>query len=201
MKYPQTLENLISCYKKLPGVGEKTAERMAFSTLKMDEETVQLFSDSLKDVKTKIKKCIICNNITEEEKCSICKDESRIQTTICILEDAKKVQMIEKLKVYNGLYHIIEEPVTPFISSDTIDRNINPLIKRITDNNVEEIIFALKLTIEGETTAAYISKLLEKEEVKITKIAQGIPHGADIDYIDSLTLEKAIEDRKVIWGR
>ena len=185
MKYPETIENLITCYKRLPGVGHKTAERMALATLKMDDEMVALFADSLINSKEKLKKCHLCNNITEKTECFVCSDHSREKKTLCIVEDAKKIIMLEKLNVFKGLYHIIEEPVSPMIGNERIEKE-----------NIEELIFALKLTIEGETTMAYITRLVGDRDIKITKIAQGVPHGADIDYIDNFTLEKAFEERK-----
>lgn len=198
MNYPKTLQNLISCFKKMPGVGEKSAERMAMSVLKMDSEFVELFSSSLLDSKTKIKKCIKCNNYTEYDICSICSDEHRDLKTICVVEDAKNLMLIERLGIYRGSYHIIEGLISPLDGVDLAKTNIEKLLKRIQEDNICEVIFALKLTIEGETTALYIAKILEGKGIKISKIAQGIPHGADIDYIDALTLERALEDRKEV---
>lgn len=198
MKYPKTIETLINSYKKLPGIGEKTAERMALTTLKMNEEVVKEFAKALLETKTKIKICKICNNICEGEICIICADEKRERKVICVVEDVKKIILVEKLNVYKGLYHILTEPVSPLLGSEKIDLLINPLIERIKKEGIEELMFALKLSIEGETTIAYIHKLLEDEPVKITRIAQGIPLGVDIDYIDALTLERAIEERKTM---
>lgn len=195
MNYPRTIQNLITCFKKLPGVGEKTAERMALSILKMDHEVIDLFSVSLTDTKTKIKRCVRCNNLTESDLCDICRDESRDKKTICVVEDPKNLILIERLGIYRGQYHVINGLLSPFDGIDLSNMNINQLLNRIDEEQIEEIIFALKLTIEGETTALYISKLLENKKVKTSKIAQGIPHGADIDYIDALTLERALEDR------
>lgn len=196
MKYPTTIENLIACFKKLPGIGEKTAERLALSTLKFDQDILELFSQSLLDTKTKIKRCENCNNLSEKDFCNICLDEGRDKKIICIVDDPKNLILIEKLGVYNGNYHVINGLLSPIDGIEIEKMNILNLIKRIQKEQIEEIIFALKLTIEGETTALYISKLLEKTNIKISKIAQGIPHGADIEYIDALTLEKALEDRK-----
>lgn len=195
MNYPKTIQNLILCFKKLPGIGEKSAERMALSVLKMDDEVVELFSNSLVDSKTKIKRCTRCNNFTEKDLCDICEDDSRDKKTICIVEEPKNLILIERLGIYRGQYHIINGLISPFEGIEISQMNINSLLKRIDDENIEEVIFALKLTIEGETTSLYISKLLENKKIKVSKIAQGIPHGADIDYIDALTLERALEDR------
>lgn len=198
MNYPPTIKNLIECFKKLPGIGEKTAERLSLFTLKLDNEVIELFSKSLTDVKSKIKKCKICNNLTEKDKCDICLDENRNSKIICIVQEAKNIIMMEKSNVYNGQYHVIENLISPLDGVNPSDINISTLESRIKENGVEEIIIVLKQSIEGETTTLYITKILEKTNVKITKIAQGIPHGADMDYIDYLTLEKAIEDRKEV---
>jgi len=198
MNYPPTIKNLIECFKKLPGIGEKTAERLSLFTLKLDNEVIELFSKSLTDVKSKIKKCKICNNLTENDKCDICLDENRNSKIICIVQEVKNIIMMEKSNVYNGQYHVIENLISPLDGVNPSDINISTLESRIKENGVEEIIIVLKQSIEGETTTLYITKILEKTNVKITKIAQGIPHGADMDYIDYLTLEKAIEDRKEV---
>ncbi len=196
MKYPETIENLISCYQKMPGIGRKSAERMALATLKLGKEEISFFSRNLLDTKEKIKKCANCNNFSEEELCIICNNPNRDIRKICIVEDARKILTLEKLNVFDGFYYLIEEMITPAISNEKIDQLVEPLIKKANEKTVEEIIFALRLTIEGETTVAYITKILSDKGIKITRIAQGVPHGADIDYVDSLTLEKAFEERK-----
>lgn len=198
MIYPPTIKNLIECFKKLPGIGEKSAERLALHILKLDDEIVNLFSQSLIDSKRKIKRCKICNNLTENDKCDLCLDESRNKKTICIVEDVKSIIMMEKSSVYNGQYHVIGKLISPLEGINPSDINISTLKSRIKKDNVQEIIIVLKQSIEGETTTLYISKFLEKMNVKISKIAQGIPHGTDMDYIDYLTLETAIENRKEI---
>ena len=195
MKYPETIQNLIECFKKLPGIGEKTAERLALSTLDMDEENLNLFSKSLSDVKKKIRRCTKCNNLTEEELCEICKNKNRNCKVICVVEKPKNVILFEKLNIFDGSYHILDGLISPIDGVNPEDINIDSLIERVKNDKVEEIILALKPTIEGETTSLYISKLLEKEKTKISKIAHGIPLGADIDYVDSLTLEMALENR------
>ena len=195
MNYPKTIKDLIECFKKLPGIGEKTAERLALSTLQMDDDILNLFSSSLKNVKIKIKRCKRCNNLCEEDLCEICKNNNRDKKTLCIVEDPKNVIIFEKVGTYNGLYHVLDGLISPLDGINPEDININSLIDRIKKEKIEEIILALKPSIEGETTSLYISKLLEKEKIKITKIAHGIPIGVDIEYIDALTLEMALEDR------
>ena len=195
MNYPKTIRDLIECYKKLPGVGEKTAERMALSTLEMEDDIINLFSDSLKNLKDKIKRCKICNNLSEEDKCEICKQNNRNKNIICVVEEPKNIIMFEKVGTYKGLYHVLDGLISPLDGINPENLNISSLIERIKKEPIEEVILALKPSIEGETTSLYISKLLEKENVKITKIAHGIPIGVDMEYIDSLTLEMALEDR------
>ena len=198
MKYPKTLNDLIECFKKLPGIGEKSAERMALSTLDMDEDILELFSESLSNVKQKINRCSICNNLSEDELCEICKQTDRNKKIICVVEDAKNVILFEKIGSYNGLYHVLDGLISPLDNVNPEDINIDKLINRVKENEIEEVILAVKPSIEGETTSLYISKLLEGENVKVSKIAHGVPIGVDMEYIDSLTLEMALEDRKNI---
>jgi recombination protein RecR len=198
MNYPKTILNLIECFKKLPGIGEKTAERLALSTMNMDEDIIELFSKSLKDSKTKIKKCERCGSLTEDKLCDICKDEHRDHSILCVVEESKNVVLFEKIGTFKGVYHVLGGLISPLEGINPEDIHIDKLIKRIKSENIKEVILAIKPSIEGETTALYISKMLEDTKIKITKIAHGIPMGAEIDYIDPLTLEMAIEDRTTI---
>lgn len=198
MNYPKTILNLIECFKKLPGIGEKTAERLALATLNIDSEIIELFSTSLNNIQTKIKKCPRCGSLTEEDLCQICQDKSRDTTTLCVVEECKNVILFEKIGSYKGLYHVLGGLISPLDGINPEDIHIDKLIERIRNENIKEVILAIKPSIEGETTALYISKMLENTDVKITKIAHGIPMGADIDYIDPLTLEMAIMDRTTI---
>ena len=198
MEYPSSILRLIESFKKLPGVGEKSAERYAFSILELDKEDADEFSNALKDVKSKIKTCPICNHITEDDKCFICSDDSRDKKTICVVEDTKNVISFEKLAVYNGLYFVLDGLISPLDGIGPEDINIDKLIDRIKKEKIKEVILAIKPSIEGETTLLYIQKLLEGMDVLVTRIAHGIPLGADIEYIDSLTLEMALQDRKEI---
>lgn len=198
MKYPDTINDLIECFKKLPSIGEKTAERLALSTLTMDDKTIELFSNSLKNIKTKIKKCDKCNNLTEDTLCSVCKNKNRNSEMLCVVENAKDVKLIENNNIYNGYYYVLQNLISPSNGLDPSSIEFDRIINLIKENNVKEVIIAIKPNIEGETTALYISKLLEKYDVIVSRIALGIPIGAEIDYVDSLTLEMAIENRKVI---
>ena len=201
MKYPNTIQNLIECFKKLPGIGEKTAERLALSVLDIDSDTINLFSKSLKDSKTKIKRCERCNNLSENELCEICKDKTRDKQLLCVVEEPKNVILLEKLNIFNGLYHVLDGLISPIDGINPEDINLSSLIERVKKDKVKEIILALKPSVEGETTSLYISKVLENINVKITKIAHGIPLGAEIDYVDALTLEMALENRLDITNK
>lgn len=201
MKYPDTINDLIECFKKLPSIGEKTAERLALSTLVMDDKTIELFSNSLKNIKKKIKKCQKCNNLTEDKLCSICQNKNRNPNTLCIVENAKDVKLIENNNIYNGYYYVLQNLISPSNGLDPSSIEFDRIVDLIKEKDVKEVIIAIKPNIEGETTSLYISKLLEKYNVIVSRIALGIPIGAEIDYVDSLTLEMAIENRKIINGK
>ena len=195
MQYPQVLADLIECYKKLPGVGEKTAERMALATLEMDEEILDLFGDTLKTVKKKITRCKKCNNLADGDLCEVCKSKNRDTKTLCIVEEPKNVVIFEKIGSYKGLYHVLDGLISPLDGVAPEDLNLDTLVDRINKESIKEVIIAVKPSIEGETTSLYISKILENLPVKVSKIAHGIPIGVDMEYIDALTLELALEDR------
>lgn len=198
MLYPETINNLIDCYKKLPGIGEKTAERMALYCLEMDEDVLEVFSDSLISLKKKIKRCKKCNNLTENELCNICSNNNRNQNIICVVEDTKNVFQFERIGSFNGLYHVLDGLISPLDNINPEDLNIKSLIERIDNENIKEVIIAVKPSVEGETTSLYISKILQDKNVIVSKIAYGVPIGADMDYVDALTLELALEERKNI---
>lgn len=196
--YPKSLRNLIDCFKKLPSIGEKTAERMAFATMNMTAEQIELFAKSLLNVKNNIKKCSICNNLTENDLCDICSDSSRNNDVLCVVDSPKNVVLFEKIGSFWGKYHVLDGLISPLdgITPDQI--NIKTLIERVKREDIKEIIVAVKPSIEGETTALYISRVFENSPVLVSKIAHGVPLGTDMEYIDSLTLEMALEDRKKI---
>ena len=198
MKYPTTIQNLIECFQKLPGIGEKTAERLALSTLNFEQETIDVFSESLKNTKTKIKKCSRCNNLAEDDLCEICKDDSRDAKLLCVVESPKNIMLFEKLGTFHGYYHVIDGLISPLDGINPEDIHIPEMINRIREENIEEVILALKPSVEGETTSLYISKILDKSNILVSKIAHGVPLGADMDYVDSLTLELALENKKKI---
>lgn len=197
MNYPKTIQNLIECFKSLPGVGEKTAERLALSLLNFDEEKINLFSTSISDIKKKVKRCKFCNNLSDEDECEICKNKtSRNTDVICVVEEPKNVILFEKVGSFNGLYHVLDGLISPLDGINPEDINIGSLIKRVKENKPKEVIIALKSSIEAETTTLYIKKMLEGLDVNVTKLAQGVPIGVDMEYLDSMTLEMAFEDRK-----
>lgn len=198
MNYPTFLEKLIGCFKKLPGIGEKSAERLALATLEFNDEEVEEFSDILVEAKKKLGRCSICGHITENEVCDICSDEGRNKNIICVIEDFKSIFAFEKSGKYNGTYHVLNGLISPIDDIGPEDINLPSLIARIEKLDNPELILALKPTIEGEATTLYIKKILENKKVTISRLSYGIPIGADIDYLDNVTLEKALEDRKKI---
>jgi recombination protein RecR len=198
MIYPKKLENIIEYYKKLPGIGDKSAERLALATLDMTLEQVSDFSKSLKEAKESLRPCKICGNLTDSEVCDICSDDNRDKNIICVLEDYKSAFTFEKVGNYKGTYHILNGLISPTEGISYEDINLSSLIERVEKLDHPELILALKSTIEGETTTLFIKKIFEEKDVVISRLSYGIPMGADIDYIDVVTLDKALDDRKQI---
>lgn len=199
MGYPKVLEELISYLRKLPGVGEKTAERLALSLIELRKEELSDFSTLLKNLPNNLHKCKICGHLSDAEICQICDSSSREKATICVVEDYKSVFMFERVGSYKGVYHILDGLISPVDGITPDDINISSLVERIKMSDEQmEIILALKPSIEGETTTLYIKKILEKYNVKISRLSYGIPMGVEIDYLDSLTLERALKDRKEV---
>lgn len=196
--YPNSIKNIIECFKDLPGIGEKTAERLAFSLINFDKEKLTSFSNAICDVRDKLTYCDICGNITENEICDICADKERKSSIIFVVEKAKDISLFEKINIFNGKYHVLGGLISPLEGIGPEDINIDKLLSRIDKEEIEELILALKPSIEGETTMQYIKKVLENKNIKVTRIATGIPIGTDIEYIDSMTLEFAFEGRKDI---
>lgn len=198
MGYPQSLNELIESLKKLPTIGEKSAERLAFAIMNLDNDEVESFSRAIIDVKSKIRKCCKCGNITENEICDICSDKNRDSNVICVVEDSKNIITLEKMGTYNGKYHVLNGLISPINGKGPDDIDINSLIDKVKENNIKEVIIAISPTLDGETTALYISKLLEGNDVIVSKIAYGIPMGADMEYLDPMTLSMAILNRNKI---
>lgn len=196
--YPSKLQQLIDSFKYLPGIGEKTAERLAFSVMDMDEERVEYFSESLKNVKKYIHRCPICNSLTDLDLCDICDNKNRDDNVLCVVEDPKSVFLFEKLCLFKGKYHVLKGLISPLDGINPEDIELEKLIDRVKNETFTEIILAFKPSIEGETTSLYIKRVLDDLNINITKIASGIPIGADMEYIDAMTLERALLDRKSI---
>ena len=196
--YPKSINNLIEAFKYFPGVGEKSAERMAFHVLGMDNIQTDFLSSSIKNAKEKIKRCKICNHITEDEICSICSDTTRNKDLLCVVEDPKSVISIEKLGIYNGYYHVLNGLIETLDGINPEDIRLDKLIKRIEENKFKEIIIAVKPCLEGEMTALYINNVLSGMNVTVSRLASGIPMGADMEYIDPITFEASFDNRKKI---
>lgn len=194
--YPSSIRNLIECLKDLPGIGEKSAERLAYAIVGFDKDKLDNFANSLISIKDNIKRCQSCNCITDMDFCYICNDKNRVNDTIFVVEKSKDIILFEKMGTYNGKYHVLDGLISPLDGINPEDINLNSLVKRVQDDNVREVIVVLKPSIEGETTMQYIKKILSKYDVKVSKIPIGIPMGTDIEYIDTMTLEMAFEDRK-----
>lgn len=193
---PNSLKNLVDNLKSLPGIGGKTAERLAFSMIGFDKTNLTNFANAILDVRDKIDYCKLCGNITDSELCMVCSDTSRDFSIIFVVEKPKDIILFEKLGVYKGFYHVLNGLISPLDGIGPDEIRIAELLDRVEKEKISEIILALKPSIEGETTMQYIKKLLSDKEVKVSKIATGVPIGADMEYIDSLTLELAIDERK-----
>lgn len=197
--YPDILTKTIEYFKKFNGIGEKTAERLSLSVLEMSSDDVDNFSKSIIELKNKIIRCKVCGHITEEEVCSICSNKFRNDNLICVVEDYKSVFMFEKTGNYDGKFHVLNGVISPIDGITPDELNISTLLDRISKLDGEkEVIIALKPSIEGEATTLYLKKILEKYNVKITRLSYGIPMGVEIDYLDSITLDRALKDRKDI---
>ena len=197
MSYPNALSSLINSFKKLPGIGEKSAERYALSIMELMGEDVENFASSMIDCRNNLHPCEICGHITDKDMCDICASDYRNKNVICILEDYKSVFAFEKAGNYNGVYHVLNGLISPIDGINPEDLNIASLINDRLDN-VKEIILAINPSIEGEVTSLYIQKILEKKNIKISRLSYGIPMGGDIEYLDPLMISKALDDRKVI---
>lgn len=198
MQYPEPIAKLIDSYSKLPGVGAKTASRLAFYTLTMDPEDVKNFAESLSTVKDSITFCEICGNITskDENPCAICMDSSRDRSTVLVLQNPKDVMVMEQTQEYHGLYHVLNGVISPSAGTGPEDINLPALIRRLSkDDEIKEVIVGTNANTDGEATAMYIARLVKPANIKVTRLASGLAVGSDIDYADQLTLIKSIEGR------
>ena len=196
MQYPELITQLIASYMKLPGIGQKSATRLAFYTLGMDEEDVTGFAQALIAAKRDLQFCSICGNITENDPCIICQDTSRDQTTVLVVEQSKDVMSMENTHEYHGLYHVLHGVLSPLNGQGPDDINITSLVTRLQDHSdISEVIVATNANSEGEATAMYLARLLKPAGIKVTRLAHGLAVGSDIDYADEMTLIKAVEGR------
>ncbi|MEN8905700.1 MAG: recombination mediator RecR [Clostridiales bacterium] len=194
--YSNVILKLIEEFEKLPGIGHKTAQRLAYHVLNQPIEKVESLSNAILDAKNKIKFCSICSNLTEISPCTICSNQKRDKSIICIVENSKDIIALEKTKEYRGQYHVLNGVIAPMLNIGPNDINIKGLLDRINkDDSIKEIVMATNPNIEGEATAVYISKLIKPLGIKVTRIAHGIPIGGDLEYADEVTLAKALEGR------
>ncbi|BAQ09468.1 recombination mediator RecR [Sporosarcina sp. FSL W7-1349] len=196
MHYPEPISKLIDSFMKLPGIGPKTAGRLAFFVLGMKEDTVLDFAKALVDAKRNLRFCSVCGHITDIDPCHICQDSRRDHSMICVVQDPKDVIAMEKMRDYNGLYHVLHGAISPMDGIGPEDINVPSLLTRLQDEEVQELILATNPTIEGEATAMYISRLVKPSGITTTRIAHGLPVGGDLEYADEVTLSKALEGRR-----
>ncbi|ATH61094.1 MULTISPECIES: recombination mediator RecR [Staphylococcus] len=195
MHYPEPISKLIDSFMKLPGIGPKTAQRLAFHVLDMKEDDVVQFAKALVDVKRELTYCNECGHITEQDPCYICQDKQRDRSIICVVEDDKDVIAMEKMREYKGLYHVLHGSISPMDGIGPEDINIPSLINRLKNDEVKELILAMNPNLEGESTAMYISRLVKPIGITVTRLAQGLSVGGDLEYADEVTLSKAIMGR------
>lgn len=196
MHYPEPISKLMESFMKLPGIGPKTAARLAFFVLGMKEDTVLDFAKALVDAKRNLSFCSVCGHITDVDPCRICQDTSRDRSMICVVQDPKDVIAMEKMRDYTGLYHVLQGAISPMDGIGPEDINVPSLLTRLQDEQVKELILATNPTIEGEATAMYISRLVRPSGIRTTRIAHGLPVGGDLEYADEVTLSKALEGRR-----
>lgn len=198
MKKVVPLQNLINQFERLPGIGHKSAQRLAFHVLSMEEKDVQAFADALTEAHSKIHRCEKCCDLTDEQFCPICDDPSRDSSTICVVEDSRDVMAFERTHEYNGVYHVLHGVISPLNGVGPEDITVKELLARLSDTNVKEVIMATNPTAEGEATAIFIARLIKPMGIEVSRLAYGVPVGADLEYADEFTLLKAIEGRKKI---
>jgi recombination protein RecR len=194
--YAKPLSNLISQLSKLPGIGGKTAQRLAFHILAMDEKDALAIAEAIVEAKKTMKYCTICGNLTDEEPCRICMDSCRDQTVICVVESPRDLAAMERIREFKGLYHVLHGAISPMDGIGPEDINLRSLILRLQKNDIKEVILATNPNIEGEATSMYIARLIKPSGIKATRIAHGIPVGGDLEYADEITLSKALEGRR-----
>ena len=197
-QYAKPLNKLIGELTKLQGIGSKTAQRMAFNILAMDKESAVAIANAIIDAKEQMRYCEICGNLTDESVCNICSDKKRRQDVICVVESARELAAMERIREYDGLYHVLNGSISPLEGIGPEDINLMSLLKRLQGSYVNEIILATNPNIEGEATAMYIAKLLKPSVIKVSRIAHGVPLGGDLEYTDEETLSKALDGRRTL---
>ena len=197
-EYMESLQHLAEQFGKLEGVGRKTAMRLAYSVVDMSVEDAQAFADAIRVAKERIHLCPICQNLTDRELCPVCRDDSRDRSVVCVVADAKAVLTMEKVREYRGVYHVLHGLISPMNGVTPDNIKIRELLTRVGEGEVQELIIATNPTIEGEATAMYISRLMKPLGVKVTRLAYGIPVGADLEYADEVTLCRALEGRRSV---
>ena len=197
-EYILPLEKLIEQFRRLPGIGKKTAVRLAFSVLDFSPEEAEAFADAIRGAKEQVKTCTVCQNIADGEICSVCADDSRDRSVICVVEDAKAVMSLEKVKEYDGVYHVLHGAISPMAGIGPDQIRIRELMLRLADGSVKEVIIATNPTVEGEATAMYITKLIKPLDIKVSRLAYGIPVGGELEYADEVTLMRALEGRRTM---
>ncbi len=195
MEYTKPLARLIEYFQKLPSIGPKTAQRLALHVVKMPENEVRNFAQALIEAKTTISYCEVCFNMSSSNPCEICSNPSRNQNVICVVAETKDLMAIEKTNEYNGLYHVLQGLISPIDGIGPDDIRIKELLFRVNQNNVSEIILALNPSVEGEATSLYLTKLLKPFNIKVSRIAFGLPMGSELEYVDEMTLARALEGR------
>jgi recombination protein RecR len=195
---PESLQHLIDQFKRLPGIGGKSAQRLAFHVLRTPREEAERLCEAIRQVKDRVTYCTICNNITDIDPCGICADEGRDRRSICVVEEPQNVNVIERTGGHRGGYHVLMGAISPLSGVGPDDLKIKGLLARIAEGGVDEIILATNPTVEGEATAIYLARLLKPLGVRVTRIAMGIPVGSDLDYADDLTMTRALEGRREI---
>lgn len=196
--YSPSIEKLVEAFEKLPSIGHKTAIRLAFHMLDMSKEETEEFISSIKEAKQKLKYCSTCFNIADTDPCPICSNPKRDQSTICVVEDVRDIMAMERTHEYKGVYHVLHGTISPMNGIGPDEIKIKELLDRIKDNDIKEVIIATNPRVEGEATSIYISKLIKAFNIKVTRIAHGIPVGGDLEYTDEITLMKAMEGRREI---
>ena len=198
MDFAEPMARLIDEFKRLPGIGQKSAQRIAFHLLRAPREESERLAQALVDVKDRMRLCAVCNNISDAELCPICSDSGRNQKVLCVVEEPRNIIVIEKTRQFNGLYHVLHGSLSPLRGIGPEQLKVKSLLERRRSGTIDEIIIATNPTVEGEATAVYLSRLLKPLGVRVTRIGMGIPVGSDLDYVDEVTMLKSMEGRKEI---